>query len=136
MKNSIVACRELVRPESHALCTPLCDKTCFPGPIERFWASLSLTNRKLSTRSGDTFCEKHCCSPFVQNRHSPRHLKMFVKKMEYDLCAREIGNHFSTHAGVYFLTQVMYGELIMMIQLVNQTKLGQQLDLVWIGLHS
>ena len=36
--------RELVRPDSHALRVPLCHNTCFPGPIEWFWASLSVAN--------------------------------------------------------------------------------------------
>ena len=55
-----MACREVVRPVTHALCTPLCHNPHVPGPIERFWASLLLTFRFLSTRSGDTCCEKHC----------------------------------------------------------------------------
>ena len=58
-EESIVACRELVGTESHAIRTPLCDNPCFPGPIERFWALLSWEIRILSTRYGDQWRRKH-----------------------------------------------------------------------------
>ena len=79
-----MACRELVRPESHALCTPLCHNPHVPGPIERFWAPLSLAFRFLSTRSGDTCCEKHHFDGWRRNRKFRDFTNTIVSQAKFD----------------------------------------------------